>query len=277
LVALAITVAPLALLSALNPAFSIAPFTGALVLLAPTLIKIGPIESAFYRVIEVSVGAISALIVSLVVLPARAHGMAIRAAAAMLELLAQALPELIAGLTHGRDRAVIQQIQDRIGEAFVRANTMAAEAKHEGMTNFASRFDQEPLLRTLLRMRHDVVMIGRAAVLPLPEPLKSRLESPLARVSETAAAYLRGASAALIARSDPPPLDAAAGALEAFAAEIELLRREGSLRDLPSDVLERIFTLGFAFEQLHRNFNDLARCVAELAPSPAPAVRSRVT
>jgi hypothetical protein len=36
---------------------------------------------------------------------------------------------------------------------------------------------------------------------------------------------------------------------------------------LSSDVVERIFALGFAFEQLHADFIDLAGCVNELAQS----------
>jgi hypothetical protein len=45
------------------------------------------------------------------------------------------------------------------------------------------------------------------------------------------------------------------------------MRREGLTRDLPDDAVERVFVLAFALEQLRRNFNDLARCVTELAQS----------
>jgi uncharacterized membrane protein YgaE (UPF0421/DUF939 family) len=65
--ALAITVAPLSLLASIMPNFGAAPFTGVLVLLAPTIIHLGPIASAFYRLIEVALGAGVALIVSLLV------------------------------------------------------------------------------------------------------------------------------------------------------------------------------------------------------------------
>jgi hypothetical protein len=38
--------------------------------------------------------------------------------------------------------------------------------------------------------------------------------------------------------------------------------------------VERIFALGFALDQMHRNLNDLARCVAESAQPRAtrPAI-----
>jgi hypothetical protein len=105
-------------------------------------------------------------------------------------------------------------------------------------------------------LRHDFVMIGRAAVVPLPEALQARLGLPLARACETAADYLRGSSAALIARRNPPPLDAVDAAFEGYDGEIAALRREGVTRDLPGDAVERFFALGFALDQLRRDFGE---------------------
>jgi uncharacterized membrane protein YccC len=91
---LTIVVAPLAFLGAVMPSFSTAPFTGVLVLLVPSFAHVGPIESAVDRVLEVAVGCITALAVSLLVIPARAHSVAIEAAARALELMANLLPSM---------------------------------------------------------------------------------------------------------------------------------------------------------------------------------------
>ena len=115
---LAITVAPLALLAAINPSFRVAAFTGVLVLLVPGIAHLGPLESAFDRVLEVATGGITALVVSLLVLPARGHALAIEAAAQMLDLTAKSLPELFAGYMQARDAAAIGRVQDSIGQAF---------------------------------------------------------------------------------------------------------------------------------------------------------------
>jgi hypothetical protein len=153
--------------------------------------------------------------------------------------------------------------QDHIGHAFVRLSTIAVEAMRERTAYLASEPDIGPMLRTLLRLRHDIVMIGRAAVVPLSEPLQARLGPPLARASETAVDYLRGSSAALIARRKPPPLDAVDTAFDSYGGEIAALRREGLTRDLPGDAVERLFALGFALDQLHRDFKDLEQRVME--------------
>src|SRR5215472_14649487 len=180
--ALAIALAPAVLLAALYPRFSAAPFTAVMVFFAPTITHTGPIAAAFERVIEVAVGCIIGLFVSLVVLPARAHDLAIEAATQMLELMARFLPELFAGFRQDLDRPALGDMQNRIGEAFGRLDRMAAEATHERITRLGAEPDQRPLLRTMLRLRHDLVMVGRAAAAPLPEELQPRLASPLARV-----------------------------------------------------------------------------------------------
>jgi uncharacterized membrane protein YccC len=265
LIVIALAVAPLAFLAAVNPHFRVGPFTAVIVVLAATATHIGPLESAVYRVMEVALGGVTGLVVSLMVLPARAEELAIEAAADMLGLLARALAELAAGFTHDADAMRVRELQDRIGAAFARVKAVAAEAS--GERYLATPPDPGGLLHTLLRQRHDLVMIGRAAAAPLPGALQMRLGPPLARVVEVAANYLRACSAALLARRAAPSLDAVGAALQEYAAAIAAARRERLTLDLSVDELERIFALGFAFEQLHADFIDLAGSVNQLAQS----------
>ena len=265
LAVLALAVAPLALLAAINPHFRVGPFTAVIVVLGSLATHTGPLGSAFYRVLEVALGAGTGLAVSLLVLPARARGLVTDTAARMLDLLAGALPGLFAGFTRPMELAELRAIQDRIGEAFAQVDAVADEARRERMTYLAAEPDPSPLRRTLLRLRHDLIMVGRAAAAPLPDRFMGRLGPPLIRFAEAAAEYLRASSAALKGRRDPPSLDAVEAALEAYAAEIAAARRERLTQDLPVEAVERIFALGFALEQLHQNFTDLARCLSELA------------
>jgi uncharacterized membrane protein YccC len=265
LVTLAIAVAPAALVATTNPRFRAAPFTAVMVFFAPTITHQGPIASAFERVVEVAVGAVVGLIVSFFVLPARAHEQVIEVASRMLRLMAGALPELLAGFTQGMDETAIRRIQDGLGDALARLSAIAPEAQHEQMTRIAIGPDEGPLLRTLLRLRHDLVIIGRAAVVPLPEAIEARLAAQIERVGESAADYLRASSAALISRRRPPPFDAFEGALNSYSTEVAAVRREGLTRELSIEAVERLFTLGFTLEQMHQHFMDLARCVTEFA------------
>jgi uncharacterized membrane protein YccC len=265
---LALAVAPLALLGAINPAFGAATFTGVLVLLIPGVTHVGPVESAVYRVIEVAIGGVTAVAVSLLVLPARAHTLAFQAAAEMLRLMATFLPDLFAGLMGTGDAAAIGRIQDSIGQAFVRSDSIAAVARHERINFLAAESSLAPLLRTLLRLRHDLVMIGRAAAVPLPEPFRARLGPALGQISKTLAVHLRQCAEALASRRNPPPLHDADAALDAYADAFAAVRGEGLTRALPADTAERIFTLGFALDQLRVNLHDLDRCATKTARWP---------
>jgi uncharacterized membrane protein YccC len=266
---LALTIAPLALLAAVSTRFRAAPFTGVIVLMVSTQFAESLIESAFYRLLEVALGGVSAILVSLLVLPERAHSLGLEAAARVLDRLAHGLPALLAGFTRKLDAGAIARIQEDIGGSVTRFQTIVAEAMRERFTYLAAEPDPGPLSRTLLRLRHDLVIVGRAAVAPLPDAFVTRLGPWLAQVGESACDYLRASAGALVSRRSPPPFDTVHAAFEGYAAEIAALRSEGLTRALPNEAVERIFTLGFALEQLHRNFLDLERCVKESARFPS--------
>ena len=268
---LAVVVAPLALIAAFNPRLHVATVTAIIVLLVPTMTEVQPIDSAIDRVLEVGVGAITGLVVSFFVLPSRAMGMAMGCAARILELMADALRELLAGLTRGLDNDALHRLQDGIGESLVKLGEVAGEAESERAVGLSPGLDAAPLLRTLLRLRHDLVMIGRAAGAPLPDVMQQRLGGALKRVGVAATDYLRTSAEALRSRRHAPPLEPLQQALTDYTNEVADVRREGLTRALSGEQIEQFFALGFALEQLQRNFRDLAMRLNERVSSKASA------
>ena len=265
LAVLAVAVAPLAFIAAINPRFSAAPITAVIVLLVPLLTHAGQVASAIDRVLEVALGGITGLIVSYFLLSSNAHSQVVETAAQALDQMARALGKLLSGLSQGIDIDSLHGIQDGIGQSLAQLNVVGAEAEHERSTGLAAGPDIAPLLRTLLRLRHDLVMVGRTATTPMPDAISVRLEPPLTRVGAAFAGYLRASGTALRTRGGPAPLDDVVSALGGFQAEVAAVRRDGLTRTLTDDAAERFFALGFAFEQMHSNFKDLQRCVAECA------------
>ncbi|WP_295854479.1 FUSC family protein [Tardiphaga sp.] len=272
LAVLVLAVAPLAFIAAINPSLNVATVTAIIVLLLPLMNHGTPLESAIDRVLEVTVGAVIGLLVSFLVLPSRAHSQIRASAANALDLIAAALGELLAALTRGRDNDALHKLQDGIGAALVNLNGLGAEAERERAAHLSNGPDTGPLLRTVLRLRHDLVIIGRATVVPLPSELQKRLAGPLARVSEAMAAYLRARAVALRGGAGAPAIWPLQVALQAYAGEVAALRRAGLTRGLPGDVAERFFALGFSLEQMRLNLKDLERCVSEWADA-APVVK----
>ena len=226
------------------------------------------LDSAIDRVLEVAVGALTGLLVSFLVLPSRAHSQVRANAARVLELMASALDELLSGLTRGRDNDTLHRLQDGIGAALAGLNATGAEAERERAARLSSGSDTGPLLRTVLRLRHDLVMIGRATVVPLPERIAAAAglapgagQRRFRRLSQGG----RGGAADRQASAGDLPVQAA---LQHYAAEVAAVRSEGLTRGVPGEVAERFFALGFSLEQMQQNLKDLERCVTAWADSP---------
>jgi len=268
---LVLAVAPLAFVASIHPTLNTATVTAVIVLLVPAMSHANPIGSAIDRVMEVGVGAFTGLLVSFLVLPSRAHRQVRGNAARALERLAAALSELLAGLARGRDNDALHRIQDGIGAALVDLNATGTEAERERAAHLSSGPDTGPLLRTILRLRHDVVMIGRASVVALPPDLQARLVAPLADVSEAIVGHLKAMAAALRNAAGPSGITAVDDALQSYAATVAALRGEGLTRGLPADVVERFYALGFSLEQMRQNLMDLERVVAEWSDTPPAA------
>ena len=265
---LVLAVTPLAFIAAINPSLNSATVTAVIVLLLPTMHQSNPLDSAIDRVIEVTVGALTGLAVSFLVLPSRAISQIRANAAKLIELLATAFDALLVGLTHGLDNDALHRIQDGIGAAVTSLHATGAEAERERAVRLSSGPDTGPLLRTILRLRHDVVMIGRECGVALPSNVQARLDAPLSAVREAIAGHLREVAAALRDGVNPPAFQPIDLALHDYAGEVAAVRRDGLIRGLPGDVAERFFALGFSLEQMRQNLGDLDRCVAEWSATP---------
>ena len=266
---LVLAVAPLAFIGAIKPSLNTATVTAVIVLLVPAMNHADPLDSTIDRLIEVTVGALTGLVVSFLVLPSRAISQIRINAAQLLELLAAAFAELLAGLTRGLDNDALHRIQDGIGAALTGLHATGLEAERERAAHLSSGPDTGPLLRTVMRLRHDVVMIGRASVVPLPADVQARLARPLSDVSSAIVSYMRAVAASLRSGSGAADIGPVDVALQAYATEVAALRSEGLIRGLPVDVTERFFALGFSLEQMRQNLNDLDRCHADWCETPA--------
>ncbi|HZZ88131.1 MAG TPA: FUSC family protein [Caulobacteraceae bacterium] len=262
-VALAIAVIPLAYAAARSAMFRVAPFTAVIVLLLGNEFGQTPIAAATTRFLEVALGGGIAVIVSLFVFPETAQSRGRRVAAAALDQLAAALPVVLEGLSHPVDPAHVLEVQHRLGAAIAAFDAAVAEARHERAVSLGDRIDAEPLSRTMLRVRHDLVIIGRAAAEPLPRQVADRVGPLASAFGAEVGRYLVDCGQALRTRRAPPVF--AESALDAFAAEVAAMREEGLTRTLSTNELEQLFALGFAFQELRQNLADLQRCVRDWA------------
>jgi uncharacterized membrane protein YccC len=260
---LALAIAPLAFIATFRPNFNVLPVTAIIVLLVPSMQHVSPAASALDRVLEVTVGGAVGFIVSFLLFPSRAHAITLHAAADMLDLMADALSRFLEDHTRELDLMERRRIQDGIATALTRLNAIGAEAEHERNARLTSGPDTGPLLRTLLRLRHDIVMLGRAAGCELPAEVAAQLTSPLHKIETEGRSFLRASGAALREQKPPPPLGAVDAAFRDYIERFGAVRREGMTRDMKSGDAERLFALGFALEQLREHLVEVHRVVGE--------------
>src|SRR5689334_20411364 len=93
-VALVVAVAPLSVMAAFSAGFRVAPITAIIVLLSTSGTNLGPLSFALDRILEVGLGCAVALLVSVLVVPARASRAVLETGAQVAGLLAGQLEAL---------------------------------------------------------------------------------------------------------------------------------------------------------------------------------------
>ncbi len=272
--AIAVAILPLACLAAINPMFRVAPVTALIVMLPIYGPASDPFVSAFDRVLEIIIGSIVALATTLLILPARAHSHLREAAAGVARLNAELMDNLLGGLVSDAGRQGVPRLHAKIRAALKQTETAAEEAARERRMRVSDDPDPEPVVRTLYRVRHDLVMVGRAAARPLPAAMLDELSPLLATLRQDGGAVLRGISTSLIERKAAPSLEGYLGSARVLSQAIEILAEER--KRLPSEETARLFTLRFALEQLGEDMRDLASRTSEMArihsgPSASPS------
>jgi hypothetical protein len=144
--------------------------------------------------------------------------------------------------------------QDAVRVALTALENASDEAARERRNYLSDDADPEPVTRTLRRVRHDLVLIGRVAAEPLPESLRPALKPFLDQFSIEAREFMRAIGLAFAQRMEPPssgPFDAA---LESLMIQLTAIKGD-----------ERIVALRFSLDQLERNLLDLVRRAEEFA------------
>jgi uncharacterized membrane protein YccC len=255
-IALAISLTPLAMLAAFIPSYRVAPITAVILLLGNAGLSEGPILAASLRTIEVALGGLVGMAVSLFVYPARAHALMGNAADRVLQRLAELFSALVEALLAPVEAKTITAKQDAVRPALSALETISDEAARERRNHLSEDTDPEPVARTLRRVRHDMVLIGRVAAQPLPDDLRLRLEPALREFSAATTEFIRRIGRAFAGRKSPPSSAEFESAIARVITKLEAAK--GS---------DRLVALAFALEQLQRNLHDLERRAREFSRS----------
>ncbi len=278
--ALAVGLAPLAFLAAINGRYRIAPVTAVIALIVPRGPEVGAIAFTLERTAEIGLGAVVAVAVALLVLPARSHGLLAGAASRVLDAIAGLLPLLAARTVSVQmDNAKALAAFADVRAKMTALDAAAEESRRERQIRLTDDPDPDALVWAVIRTRNDAIVLFRATSRPLPALLAADLGPIIGAAAETAAEIIRGAAAAFAARKSPPDPAAFGTAHRVYADRIEALRASGEIRTFPTEVVEQLFSLAFALEQLRVDIAELCRQCAAYARPPVipPRVESEVS
>ena len=233
----------------------VAPVTAVIMLISPSGSAMGPLETAVLRVIEITIGSVIGVMATLFIFPARAH----KAAARRIEAALNDLAILIEGSIARFGGAVLDltPVTNRLRAGLAAVEAAIMEAARERGARLGDNRLPDSVVRTLWRLRGDVIVLARTAEVGLPEPALARLRPAAETLLTAQAAFARACGAAMAAgaRIDRAPLNQAHAA---FQASVETVRRERLTRDLTLEEISPNFGLVFAAESLHANLGDLA-------------------
>lgn len=264
-VALVLALVPTTVLAAFSAGFRIAPITGAIILLGGAGSAAGPLGFAIGRILEVGQGCAVGIAVSVLIVPARASRLVLAAAADIADLMAWQLEALASGGT--ASQAEVGPLAVRIREGLHRLATLVDEAARERRSGLTNAPDEEPLLRTLGRLRHDLGMLRRAVRDLGGDPLPERAAEAWRCAAETGAETLRRIAQTLTGR---PARESASGLAKAVHSyRTALADRRGTIptQPLSTAALDRLLGIRFALEQFRRDLDDLVERSKEISVS----------
>ena len=263
---LVVALVPLAILAAFKPAYRTAPTTAIILLLTTSSVG-GPFASAIQRMLGIGLGSVVALAVSLVILPARAHGTFAEAVGRAVSRMSPLALTLMKGLSEIGNPETILKLHDQLRQAIGQAEDVAEEVLREKAVYLASVPDPLPMCRALRRLRNDLAMIGRTTAEPFPPSIRKALFEVTAATGTAIAGFLDDSSQAIRQLQRAPSLEQCEKEIARFASALTELRRKGLMRDLPDETVGQIFGLAFSVEQLHQNLKDLIDRANDLAHS----------
>ncbi|WP_347558224.1 FUSC family protein [Robbsia sp. KACC 23696] len=254
-VALLLALVPLAFMAATRPGYRIAPITGVIVILAGA--DFHPFWlGAAYRVLEISLGTVFGVLVSLLVFPSHAHRGIRRQCARAMGPLADLLDRFLT--ERGRisvDR--INPLHDKVRAAIAVAEKSVQDARREPG---ARHMDLGVEIRALRRIHSDVIFVGRATYDWPPEARWPALDHAIEELSDVfhrsfdalGHALTHGGSTAAVRN-----LDLAIGkVIEALSAPPE------QAADLPVGAQQKLGVLPFTIQTLRRDIVDFADLLA---------------
>ncbi len=248
--------------ASIRPPLRVAPIT-AVIMLLTTPPGMPVTHFVLDRIVEIGMGGVIGVLATVLVFPARSHAVVVARSVAVLERIERLLLSEAQALERGEALAPSSE-HPALRQALTAVEQAMTDAERERASRLADHRIPPAIPRTLWRVRNDLVAIGGVLREPVPAQVAATLAPAAAQLLRAEAELARRCAAALSAAMPVERNDAAA-ALVAFTETFGDLRQSGVMRALDFNTVGRIFGLAFNLDGLHRDLNDLADRIDEIA------------
>lgn len=260
--ALVLALVPLAILGALSPGYRMAPISAVIVLLGGPGPDAEVLSQGLDRVLGVAIGCGAGVLVSMLVLPARASRAAVTTAGEIAQLMADQLRALTSGGSDTQSRLVSLSADTR--EKLILLSELVDEAARERRIRVSAIEPDGPrLLRTLRRLRHDLDSLRRALREAGSDALHECVAAPWRRAADAGAATLDGIARIIDGQRAEDDLPDLGPAVRDYLNALEEIRVGGLAFSLSPAALRRMFGIGFALDQFRRDLDDMVEVACE--------------
>lgn len=252
LLSLAIGVGIMSLVSGWRPSYSYGLVTVTMIIVAPGF---EVVENAIERSAAVIAGTVIGALASTVLFPRAARAQSRAAAGRALRGCAKLLRATTQAVVSG-DTPDLLAIHKEIESAVAEAQSSSRSGQNERLLPIGQRTIDAPVL-TVQRIWYSLAVLDRLSDRSMPRAVSDILAEPVRAAGDAAAGALDAAADDLARGKAPEHLDVRQR-LKVLNEALDRLRDEKRLDDLPREDVERVLTLGFAFEQICRNISELA-------------------
>lgn len=213
------------------------------------------------RIAEITLGGVVGVLASLFILPTRSRTMVLDRFGSALDVMAQILRRLAAGVEKGEPVSATEA-NIALRQSLMATEALLTDAQRERAFWLTRQGISEAIPRSLWRIRNDMTYLSHIVETPFPPAIVEAIGPQAGGMLEAQARFAEACGRALRAGGEIDP-DVLSAGDAAFDAAFSTLQTSEAAQSMGFSETGRLFGLDFTLRRMRQNFLDLADRIRE--------------
>ncbi len=213
------------------------------------------------RIAEITLGGVVGVLASLFILPTRSRTMVLDRFGSALDVMAQILRRLAAGVEKGEPVSATEA-NIALRQSLMATEALLSDAQRERAFWLTRQGISEAIPRSLWRIRNDMTYLSHIVETPFPPAIVEAIGPQAGGMLEAQARFAETCGRALRAGGEIDP-DVLSAGDAAFDAAFSTLQTSEAAQSMGFSETGRLFGLDFTLRRMRQNFLDLADRIRE--------------